>query len=159
MVIGWGQSGGQRQDHLVLLASGAQAPTRFEIYSARVIRTPPTLAKLWQLVYPITAVPNRKGCTRRCTLEARCCQILMAKGPCGLSGEGKQILILPAGNYEQTKVARPRNRGSRGTPPMSTAAGKVLIEGVPLAHLWLLSVRAESNTVSPNRRYTLVCTQ
>ena len=39
----------------------------------------------------------------------------------------------------------PRNRGSRGTTPMSARRAKALIEGVPLAHLWFLSVRAERN--------------
>ena len=57
------------------------------------------------------------------------------------------VMSLPAETKEKAKVARLRNRGSRGTPPMSTATGKVLIEGVSLAHLWLLSERAESNIV------------
>ena len=42
---------------------------------------------------------------------------------------------------------------------MSTAAGNVLIEGAPLAHLWFLSVRAERNTVFFRKGNKLMCTQ
>ena len=50
-------------------------------------------------------------------------KILMVKGPGGPGVDGKQILILPAGNYEQTKVARPRSRGTEGRLPLSGGDG------------------------------------
>ena len=64
-------------------------------------------------------------------------KILIVKGPSGPGVDGKQILILPAGNYEQTKVARPRNRGTGGKPPGNTAVGEVFPEGVPWQSLVL----------------------
>ena len=64
-------------------------------------------------------------------------KILIVKGPSGPGVDGKQILILPAGNYEQTKVARPRNRGTGGKPPGNTAVGEVFPEGVPWRSLVL----------------------
>ena len=39
--------------------------------------------------------------------------------------------------------------GVWGATPMNTGASQVFIEGAPLARLWLLSARAESNIVFP----------
>ena len=58
-------------------------------------------------------------------------KILMVKGPSGPGVDGKQILILPAGNYEQTKVARPRNRGTGGKVTVSTTVGRCSPEAIP----------------------------
>ena len=52
-------SGGQNQDRPIFLAPGAQAPTKWKFGNIRAVRTPPTRAKPWQLVHPITAAPNR----------------------------------------------------------------------------------------------------
>ena len=86
--------------------------------SVCAVRTPPTLAKPWQLVHPTTAAPNRKVCTRRCAVERQCFQILMAKGPSGPRVEWEQNLILPAGTDCRTKVTRSRKRGPGPTPPV-----------------------------------------
>ena len=55
----------------------------------------------------------------------------------------------PEGYYSIPRRASPVT-GVQGAMTVSTAAGKVLTESSPLAHLWLLSVRAESNIASLN---------
>lgn len=67
-------------------------------------------------------------------LKAKNLLILMEEGPSGPRVGRKQILILPAGNYGQTKVARPRKMGSRGGD-----LERPLREGVPRSHTpWCL---------------------
>ena len=92
---------------------------------------------------------HQAACNRNISL-----QILMAKGPSGPRIGRKQILILPAGVYQKPEVARSRKNGVQGATPMNTGASRVFIEGSPLAHLWLLSVRAESNTRPPEKQKT-----
>ena len=127
---------------MVLLASGAQAPTRFEIYSARVIRTPPTLAEPGQLGNSWRQFDHRRtqqeGMYQAVYARNNSLKILMVKGPSGPGVDGKQILILPAGNYEQTKVARPRNRGTGGKVTVSTTVGRCSPEPSP-GDLWFFS--------------------
>ena len=100
-----------------------------------VVRTPPTLAEPGRLGNCWRQSDHRRtkqvgrhqaACNRNISL-----QILMAKGPCGPGVGGKPVLILPAGNYEQTKVTRSRKWGLGGKPPVSIAAGWMLTEGVP----------------------------
>ena len=55
----------------------------------------------------------------------------MEEGPCGPRVGREPVLILPAENNWRTKVTRSRKQGSGDKPPMSTAAGNVLIEGGP----------------------------
>ena len=62
-------------------------------------------------------------------------KILIVKGPSGPGVDGKQILILPAGNYKQTKVAHPRSRGTGGKVTVSTTAGRCSPEPSP-GDLW-----------------------
>ena len=56
--------GGDPNNEPVLLVPGTQAPTKWKFGSIRAVRTPPSLAKPWQLgscgdICPTTAAPNR----------------------------------------------------------------------------------------------------
>ena len=58
-----------------------------------------------------------------------------AEGPSGPGGERKRVYILPAGAYCLLSVARSRNWGTGGKPPMSTGKAKCSSKASP-GDLW-----------------------
>ena len=138
---------GQRQDCLVLLASGARAPAQSEIKKCLRCTNTACLGKT------VAAGPSDHRRTKQVGRHQAVCnrrislQILMAKGPCGPGVGGKPVLILPAGDYAKAKGTRSRNQGAWGKGDFERPLRAGAHRSRPPTHLWLLSVRAESNIV------------